>query len=72
MTLIVIIVKYYSSFGTAGIVYQLLGQGAEHFAVDKKNGSITVAPCPSPGTSPCLDFEEQSEYFLNYKVRFVY
>ncbi|KAK0157779.1 hypothetical protein PV328_011474 [Microctonus aethiopoides] len=55
-------------FGTAGIVYQLLGQGAEHFAVDKKNGSITVAPCPSPGTSPCLDFEEQSEYFLNYKA----
>ncbi|XP_063989387.1 cadherin-87A isoform X2 [Diachasmimorpha longicaudata] len=55
-------------FGTAGIVYQLLGQGAEHFAVDKRNGSIAVAPCPSPGASPCLDFEEQNEYFLNYKA----
>ncbi|XP_011304986.1 cadherin-87A [Fopius arisanus] len=54
--------------GTAGIIYQLLGQGAEHFAVDKRNGSITVAGCPSPGTSPCLDFEEQNEYFLNYKA----
>ncbi|KYN32871.1 Cadherin-87A, partial [Trachymyrmex septentrionalis] len=54
-------------FGTAGIVYQLLGQGAEHFAIDKKTGTITVAPCPTPGTSPCLDYEQQTEYFLTYK-----
>jgi hypothetical protein len=46
----------------------LLGQGAEHFAIDKKTGSITVAPCPTPGTSPCLDYEKQTEYFLTYKV----
>ena len=55
-------------FGTSGIVYQLIGKGSEFFVVDKKTGSITVAPCPSPGNSPCLDFEEQSEYFLNFKV----
>lgn len=55
-------------FGTAGIVYQLFGQGTEHFVVDNKTGSISVAPCPTPGTSPCLDYEEQYEYFLNYKV----
>ncbi|XP_014205128.1 cadherin-87A [Copidosoma floridanum] len=55
-------------FGAAGIVYQLIGKGYEHFSVDKKSGSISVAPCPTPGTSPCLDFEEQSEYFLNYKA----
>nr|XP_012234071.1 PREDICTED: cadherin-87A [Linepithema humile] len=55
-------------FGTAGIVYQLLGQGAEHFAIDKKSGSITVAPCLTPGTSPCLDYEQQMEYFLTYKA----
>ncbi|XP_012283433.1 cadherin-87A [Orussus abietinus] len=55
-------------FGTAGIVYQLHGQGAEHFAVDKRTGTITVAPCPTPGTSPCLDYENQTEYFLNYKA----
>ncbi|XP_034936764.1 cadherin-87A [Chelonus insularis] len=56
------------SFGTAGIVYQLLGQGDEQFLVDKKNGTITVAPCSTPGTFPCLDFEEQADYFLNYKA----
>nr|OXU29140.1 hypothetical protein TSAR_006401 [Trichomalopsis sarcophagae] len=55
-------------FGAAGIIYQLIGKGSEHFNVDKKTGSITVAACPTPGTSPCLDFEEQSEYFLNYKA----
>ncbi|XP_074114366.1 cadherin 87A [Cotesia typhae] len=55
-------------FGTAGIVYQLLGQGSEHFNVDKRNGTISVAACPTPGTSPCLDYEEQNEYFLNYKA----
>ncbi|XP_029049380.1 cadherin-87A [Osmia bicornis bicornis] len=55
-------------FGTAGIAYQLLGQGAQHFSVDRKTGMITVAPCPTPGTSPCLDYEEQTEYFLTYKA----
>nr|XP_012135515.1 PREDICTED: cadherin-87A isoform X2 [Megachile rotundata] len=55
-------------FGTAGIAYQLLGQGAQHFSVDRKTGTITVAPCPTPGTSPCLDYEEQTEYFLTYKA----
>ncbi|XP_024937586.1 cadherin-87A isoform X2 [Cephus cinctus] len=55
-------------YGTAGIVYQLLGTGAEHFSVDKRTGTIVVAPCPTPGTPPCLDYETQSEYFLTYKA----
>ncbi|KAJ8670760.1 hypothetical protein QAD02_002019 [Eretmocerus hayati] len=55
-------------FGASGVVYQLIGKGSEHFVVNEKTGAISVAPCPSPGTSPCLDFEEQSEYFLNYKA----
>lgn len=55
-------------YGTAGIAYQLLGQGAQHFSVDKKTGIISIAPCPSPGNPPCLDYEEQTEYFLTYKV----
>lgn len=59
-------------FGTAGINYQLLGQGAQHFSVDKKTGTITVAPCSTPGTTPCLDFEEQTEYFLTYKACNIY
>ncbi|KAL7306286.1 hypothetical protein TKK_0001717 [Trichogramma kaykai] len=55
-------------FGASGIVYQLIGRGSEHFVVDKKYGSISVAPCKTPGRSPCLDYEEQHEYFLNFKA----
>ncbi|XP_076290426.1 cadherin 87A isoform X1 [Lasioglossum baleicum] len=55
-------------YGTAGIAYQLLGQGAQHFSVDKKSGIISIAPCSSPGNPPCLDYEDQTEYFLTYKA----
>ncbi|KAF7987447.1 hypothetical protein HCN44_003209 [Aphidius gifuensis] len=57
-----------NKYGTNGIIYQLQGQGSEHFIVDKNNGTISVAPCPSPGSSPCLDYEEQAEYYLTYKA----
>ncbi|XP_066591300.1 cadherin-87A [Prorops nasuta] len=55
-------------FGTAGIIYQLLGQGAEFFSVNNRTGVISVAPCATPGTNPCLDYEHQTEYFLTYKA----
>ncbi|KAL0831734.1 hypothetical protein ABMA28_001276 [Loxostege sticticalis] len=55
-------------FGTEGIVYQLSGNGAELFRVDNRTGLITVAPCPTPGQAPCLDFETRKDYFLQYKA----
>ncbi|XP_014253016.1 cadherin-87A [Cimex lectularius] len=55
-------------YGTRGIVYQLIGQGAEKFNVNKKTGQITVAPCELPGSPRCLDFETNPVYFLNYKA----
>ncbi|XP_028175566.1 cadherin-87A-like, partial [Ostrinia furnacalis] len=55
-------------FGTEGIVYQLSGNGAELFRVDNRTGLITVAPCPTPGQTPCLDFETRKDYFLQYKA----
>lgn len=57
-----------SRFGTAGIVYQLSGNGAELFNVDNRSGVITVAPCATPGQPPCMDFETRKDYFLQYKV----
>ncbi|KAJ8718783.1 hypothetical protein PYW07_016339 [Mythimna separata] len=55
-------------FGTEGIVYQLSGNGAELFRVDNRSGLITVAPCPTPGQAPCLDYETRKDYFLQYKA----
>ncbi|XP_058810290.1 cadherin-87A isoform X2 [Phymastichus coffea] len=55
-------------FGTAGIVYELIGRGSEHFITDTMSGTIFVAPCLTPGVSPCLDYEERTEYFLDYKA----
>ena len=45
-------------YGSAGLVYKLTGNGAELFAVDKSSGQISVAPCPSPGSGSCLDYEQ--------------
>lgn len=56
-------------FGTEGIVYGLFGSGAELFTVDNRTGVITVAFCATPGEQPCLDFETQPDFFLNYKVK---
>ncbi|CAH0398993.1 unnamed protein product [Chilo suppressalis] len=55
-------------FGTEGIVYNLSGNGAELFRVDNRTGLITVAPCPTPGQAPCLDYETRKDYFLQYKA----
>ncbi|KAJ1523428.1 hypothetical protein ONE63_001290 [Megalurothrips usitatus] len=55
-------------FGEDGFVYQLIGDGAEKFLVNKKTGVILVAPCENPGSSSCLDYETKAVYFLNYKV----
>ncbi|XP_061704355.1 cadherin-87A isoform X2 [Cydia pomonella] len=55
-------------FGTDGIIYQLSGNGAELFMVNNRSGAITVAPCISPGTPPCLDYETRRDYFLQYKA----
>ncbi|XP_012545103.1 cadherin-87A [Bombyx mori] len=55
-------------FGTEGIVYELSGNGAELFDVDKRSGVISVAECPTPGQPPCLDYESRKDYFLQYKA----
>lgn len=55
-------------FGEDGIVYQLIGDGAEKFDVHPKTGVITVAKCEKPGSPQCLDYETTSVYFLSYKA----
>ncbi|KAK9508052.1 hypothetical protein O3M35_007799 [Rhynocoris fuscipes] len=55
-------------FGNKGIVYKLIGHGAEKFNVHKKSGLITVAPCEMPGAPHCLDFETEPVYFLTYQA----
>nr|UZM07820.1 cadherin 1 [Geocoris pallidipennis] len=56
------------AFGTKGIVYNLVGHGAESFEIDKKTGVISVAPCDTPGIPPCLDYETKSTYYLNLEA----
>jgi len=56
------------AFGQDGIVYQLIGDGADKFEVDKKTGTITVAECDQPGAPHCLDFETRQVYFLSFKA----
>lgn len=56
------------SFGENGIIYQLVGNGAEKFVVNNRTGAITVAECEHPGSSDCLDYETKSEYLLSFKV----
>ena len=53
-------------FGTEGIVYELSGSGSEMFTVDARTGLISVAPCPSPGSGDCLDYEQTRAYFLSF------
>uniref|UniRef100_A0A1B6L3B2 Cadherin domain-containing protein n=1 Tax=Graphocephala atropunctata TaxID=36148 RepID=A0A1B6L3B2_9HEMI len=56
------------SFGQDGIVYQLIGDGADKFEVEKKTGTIKVADCDQPGAPECLDFETRQLYFLSFKA----
>lgn len=53
-------------FGTEGIVYELSGSGSDMFTVDPRTGLISVAPCPSPGSGDCLDYEQTRAYFLSF------
>ena len=55
-------------FGTAGLVYELAGSGAELFSADPRTGAISVAPCPTPGSGECLDYEQTRAYFLSFSA----
>ncbi|XP_028130157.2 cadherin-87A [Diabrotica virgifera virgifera] len=54
------------SFGENGIVYKLFGNGADKFNVNSKTGTITVAECEHLGKSPCLDYETNPEFQLQF------
>ncbi|CAN7991662.1 unnamed protein product, partial [Ixodes pacificus] len=54
--------------GEGGLMYSLLGNGAEKFYVNPTSGVVTVAPCETPGRGNCLDFEARSSYFLSYQA----
>ena len=49
-------------FGTAGLRYQLAGNGAELFSVNPETGLISVAPCSTPGSGACLDYEQTRKF----------
>jgi Cadherin domain len=53
-------------FGTAGLRYELTGATASLFSLDPASGAISVAPCPTPGTGACLDYEQVRHHFLSY------
>ncbi|XP_054711474.1 cadherin-87A-like [Uloborus diversus] len=55
-------------FGEAGIHYSIFGNGAEKFHVGETSGVITVAPCLTPGSGNCLDFETRPTYYLSYQA----
>lgn len=55
-------------FGEAGIVYSIFGNGAEKFQVGQTSGVITVAPCQTPGSGNCLDFETRQTYYLSFQA----
>lgn len=55
-------------FGENGIVYELLGEGAEKFVVNNRTGTVTVNDCNSLNLEGCLDFETMPEYSLLFKV----
>lgn len=59
-------------FGENGLIYQLFGNGAERFAVNNRTGVITVAVCDNPGSEECLDYETKHDYYLSYKVRYIF
>ena len=55
-------------YGSEGIVYDLSGSGSELFTVDRESGTISVAPCPTPGSGDCLDYEQTRAYFLSFSA----
>lgn len=52
------------TFGTLGIRYTLLGNGADKFDIDSQSGLVSVAPCATPGTKDCIDYEKKDQYVL--------
>ncbi|XP_074648131.1 cadherin-87A-like isoform X2 [Tubulanus polymorphus] len=54
------------TFGSTGIQYSLIGNGAEKFHVNTISGLITVANCPTPGSGNCIDYEQTRTYLLNF------
>lgn len=48
--------------------YSLFGNGAEYFYVDSTTGIVTVAPCSTPGTGNCIDYESRQSYFLSFQA----
>lgn len=54
--------------GESGLMYSLLGNGADKFHVDPSSGVVTVAACETPGRGNCLDFEARPAYFLSYQA----
>ncbi|XP_071106393.1 cadherin-87A-like [Haliotis cracherodii] len=52
-------------FGVAGVVYALVGNGAEKFRINDRTGRVTIAPCsPQPGMDTCIDYETTRTYEL--------
>lgn len=59
-------------YGQKGFIYELLfGDQRVNdtlFNVDPSSGQIKVSDCPTPGRTPCLDYEARSAYFLILRV----
>ncbi|CAI9717000.1 cadherin-87A-like isoform X1 [Octopus vulgaris] len=57
------------NFGTNGIRYvSLKGIGQQLFSLNQITGVVTVSNCPSPGISPCLDYEVKRQYNLTVLI----
>uniref|UniRef100_A0A8D8SJI2 Cadherin-87A n=2 Tax=Cacopsylla melanoneura TaxID=428564 RepID=A0A8D8SJI2_9HEMI len=55
-------------FGTAGILYELVGEHSNKFLVNSQTGQISVGFCTTPGIAPCLDYETTPVYNLTFKA----
>lgn len=56
-------------YGENGLIYRLMGSGAELFHVNNRTGTVTVAACDGLGVAPCLDYETKPEYHLQFVVK---
>ncbi|KAK6187126.1 hypothetical protein SNE40_005218 [Patella caerulea] len=51
------------------IVFSLVGNGADKFAIESRTGAVTVKSCPTPGLRPCIDYEDRKQYQLTVMAR---
>ena len=51
-------------YGTAGLRYAITGSGSGLFSMDPGTGTISVGPCPTPGSGTCLDYEQTRNNIL--------